>query len=119
MSFCYLPLELLGGCADRLAGANDLGEHVRLTKNQNFVGPELDLGPAVLAEDDLVALREVHRDVFARLLLAWAWADGENAPALRLLLRRVGQHDAAYRRFLLLEDLDDQTVTKRLQIHSA
>jgi hypothetical protein len=45
-------------------------------------------------------------------------SDGEDAAALRLLLRRVRKHDAARRRLLLLEDLDDQTVTKRLQVHA-
>ena len=38
--------------------------------------------------------------------------------ALRLLLRRVGQHDAADGGLLLVEDLHDQAVTQRLQIHS-
>src|SRR5439155_29307 len=37
--------------------------------------------------------------------------------ALRLLLRSVRKHDAAARRLLFLEDLDDQAVTKRLQVH--
>src|ERR1044071_3835153 len=74
MSFRYLPrcLRLRAG---QLAVANDLGEHVRLTQDQNLVGPELDLGPGVLAGGGLGAL-------------------------------------------LLIEDLDDQTVTKRLQVHA-
>src|SRR5947208_1096436 len=45
-------LPPLGLGAGELAVSNDLGEHVRLSENQDFVGPELDLGPAVLAEDD-------------------------------------------------------------------
>src|SRR5512133_414766 len=115
MSFRYLPrcLRLRAG---QLAVANDLGEHVRLTQDQDLVGPELDLGPAVLAEDDLVAFLEIHLDVLP-ILITGAGADGQDAAALRLLLRRVGQHDAADRGLLLIEDLDDQTVTKRLQVH--
>src|SRR5919198_6739012 len=113
MSFRYLPLRLRAG---QLAVANDLGEHVRLTQDQNFLGPELDLGPAVLAEDDLVAFLEIHLDVLP-VLVPSAGAHGENTPALRLFLRRVRQHDAACRRLLLIEDLDDQAVTKRLQVH--
>src|SRR5881394_172350 len=115
MSFRYLPRSLRL-CAGQLAVANDLGEHVRLTQNQNIVGPELDLGPAVLAENDLVAFLEIHLDVLP-VLVPSAGADGEDLAALRLLLRRVRQHDAADRSLLLIEDFDDQTVTKRLQVH--
>src|ERR1044072_1941438 len=114
MSFPYL--RYLGLRAGQLAVANDLGEHVRLTQDQNFVGPELDLGPAVLAEDDLVAFLEIHLDVLP-VLITGAGANGQDASALRLLLRRVGQHDAADRGLLLIEDLDDRTVTKGLQVH--
>ena len=52
------------------------------------------------------------------LLRAVARADREDAAALRLLLGRVRQDDAAERRLLFLEDLDDQPIAKRLQIHS-
>src|ERR687886_482756 len=115
MSFRYLPRSLRLG-AGQLAVADDLGEHVRLTQDQNLVGPELDLGPAVLAEDDLVAFLEIHLDVLP-VLVPSAGTDGEDTAALRLLLRRVRQHDAADRRLLFVEDFDDQAVTKRLQVH--
>src|SRR5947207_2341563 len=91
-----------------LARADDLREHVRLAQDQHFVGSELDLGPAVLREDDLVALGDVHRDVLARLFLPRAGADGEDTAPLRLLLGRVRKDNAADRGLLLLEDLDDQ-----------
>src|ERR671934_2147771 len=114
MSFAYL--RYLGLGARELAVANTLREHARLTQDQDFVGPELDLGPAVLAEDDLVAFLEIHLDVLP-VLVPCTGADGEDAPALRLLLRRVGQHDTADRGLFLIEDFDDQAVTKRLQVH--
>src|SRR5690242_6802137 len=113
---CFSYLRYLGLRAGQLAVANDLGEHVRLTQNQNFLGDELDLGPAVLAEDDLVAFLEIHLDVLP-VLVPSAGADGEDLAALRLLLRRVRQHDAADRGLFLVEDLHDQAVTKRLQVH--
>src|SRR5947207_12974956 len=112
MCFRYLP-GFLRLCAGQLAVADNLGEHVRLTQDQNFVGPELDLGAGVLAEDDLVAFLEIHLDVLP-VLVASAGAHGEDLAALRLLLRRVGQPDAAYRGLLLIEDLDVQAVTKWL-----
>src|ERR671935_32109 len=114
MSIQYL--RLLGLRAGELAVAAPLREHVRLAQDQTFVGSELDLGPAVLAEDDLVAFLEIHLDVLPVLVPATG-TDGEDAAALRLLLRRVGEHDAADRYFLVLEDLHDQAVTKRLQVH--
>src|SRR2546421_7438581 len=98
---------------DRLARADDLREHVRLAQDQDLVGAELDLGAAVLREDDLVALGDVHRDELA-LVVPAARADGEDATALRLLLGGVRKDDPADRGLLLLEDLDDQAVSQRL-----
>src|ERR671923_841379 len=117
MCLSYLPLPL-GLRAGELAVADHLREHVRLSEDQNFVGAELDLGPAVLAEDDLVAFLEIHLDVLP-VLVPSTGTDGEDAAALRLLLRRIRQHDAADRRLFVLEDLHDQAVTKRLQVHPA
>src|SRR6266705_1028173 len=102
---CVSPLSL-----DRRAVADDLRQDVRLAEDQNLVGAELDLGAAVLAEDDLVALDDVERDVLP-VLVAGARADGQDAAALRLLPGGVRQDDPALRRLLLVEDLDDQTVT--------
>src|SRR5947208_6581685 len=109
-------MSLLSSSLDRCAIAEDLRQDVRLAEDQDLVGAELDLGAAVLAEDDLVALVEVERDVLA-VVVTGARADGQDAAALRLLLRRVRQDDPARRRLLFLENLDDQAVTKRLQIH--
>ena len=97
---------------------DDLREHVGLAQDQVLVRADLDLGPAVLGEDDLVALLHVHGDELSVVVPA-ARADGEDAAALRLLLRRIRKHDAAEGLLLLFEDLDDQAVTKRLQVHSA
>src|SRR5438093_387822 len=53
-------VSFLSSSLDRCAVADDLRQDVRLAEDQNLVGAELDLGAAVLAEDDLVALVEVH-----------------------------------------------------------
>src|SRR6478752_1409901 len=97
----------LSSFLDRRAVADDLRQDVRLAQNQNLVATELDLGAAVLAEDDLVALFEVERDVLA-VVITGARADGEDAAALRRLLRRVRQDDPARRRLLFSEDFSDQ-----------
>src|SRR5436190_14893755 len=116
MSFRYLPFPL-GLGARELAVTGVLGDDVLLAEDQVLIGSKLDLGPAVLAVDDLVALFDIHRDPVA-VLVPLTRADGEDTAALRLLLGRVGQHDAADSRLLLIEDLDDQAVTKRLQVHA-
>src|SRR5206468_7148164 len=121
MCSSYLPylssaLSLDRG-AGRLAVAGDLREYVRLAQDQVLVGADPDLGPSVLGEDDLVALLQVHRDELSAVVPG-ARSDGEDAAALRLLLRGVRKHDAAHRRLFLFEDLDDEAVTKRLQVHA-
>src|SRR3954452_14968538 len=117
MSSSDLRFVSLRGCAGGLAIAHDLGEYVRLAQDQGIVGPDLDLGSAVLGEDDLVALLQVHRDELS-VVVPGARAYCEDAAALRLLLRGVRKHDAAHRRLFLFEDLDDEAVTKRLQVHA-
>src|SRR5436309_4737608 len=120
MSFPPKKCELSGG-ARKLAFAlatrvYDFREHVRFAQDQHLVGAELDLGPAVLREDDLLALGDVHLDVLP-VLVAGTRSDRQHAAALRLLPRRVRQNNPAHRQLLPVKDLDDQTVTKRLQIH--
>src|SRR4029078_12275977 len=95
----------------------DLREHVRLAQDEHVVGTDLDLRPAVLGEDHLVADRDVHLDVLP-VLVTRCGTDGQDLAALRLLLGGVGQHDAARGRGLLVEDLHDDAVTQRLQIHT-
>src|SRR4051794_5444625 len=107
----------LAGLLGRLAGPDDLCEHIGLAEDQVLLRADLDLRAAVLGEDDLVALRQVHGDELSVVVPA-ARADGEDAAALRLLLRGVRKHDAAERRLLLFEDLDDQAVTQWLQVHT-
>src|ERR1700741_1695569 len=105
----------LGGSAGRLAIAGDLREHIRLAQDQVVVGADLDLGPAVLGEDDLVALRQVHREELS-VVVPGAGTPCEDAAALRLPLPGIRKPHAARRRLFLFEDLDDEAVTKRLQV---
>src|ERR1700704_1081882 len=104
-------------CAGRLARTDHLCEHIGLAENQVLVRSDLDLSSPVLGEDDFVALHHVHGDELSVVVPA-ARADGEDTAALRLFLRRVRKHDAAEGLLLFIEDLDDQAVTKWLQVHS-
>src|SRR5713101_8384480 len=115
--------ELLGGGAGELAFAlttrvDDLREHIRLTQNQNILDSELDLRAAVLREDDLVPLGDVDFDVLP-ILVPPTRADRQHATTLRLLPRGIRQDERTHRQLLLIEHLNDQAVTKRLQIHKA
>jgi len=52
--------------------------------------------------------------VLTGLIVPGPGADGQDAPALRLLLGGVGQDDPTDCGLLLLEDLDDEAVSQRL-----
>src|SRR3954465_12910792 len=108
------PIAVLDG--GRLAGADDLCQDVRLAQDQELVALDLHFGSAVLREDDRVAGDDLERDNVAAVVLA-AGTDGKDGAALRLFLGRVRQDDAAGGHVLLVEDLDDETITKRLEIH--
>src|SRR3989440_11194047 len=105
MSFPPKKCELSGGARELAFAlatrADDLREHVRLTQDQNILDSELDLGPAVLREDNLVALGDVHLDVLP-VLAAGTRSDRQHAAALRLLPRRVRQNNPAHRQLLLI-----------------
>src|SRR5258708_20141711 len=58
LRFCAGGLAGLG----RLAGPDDLREHIGLTEDHVLVRAYLDLRTAVLGEDDLVAPRQAHRN---------------------------------------------------------
>src|SRR6476661_2937704 len=107
-------------CAIRLLrlclGLGDLCQDVGLAQDQVLLAAHLDLGAAVLRKDLLVALRDIKGNELA--VLVSAWADLEHVAALRLLLCRIRQDDAADRRLFLVEDLNDDAVAQRLQIHA-
>src|SRR5262249_36914312 len=95
----------------------ELREDVGLAQDQVLLASDLDLRPAVLRVDDLVADLHVERNQLPVLVVTLA--DGEHPAALGLLLGRVGKDDATDGDLLLLEDLDDQTVAQGLQIHAS
>src|SRR5918996_1127187 len=97
--------------------AGYLGEHVRLTQDEQVVAVHVDLGAAVLRVQDLLALGDVERNALLAILVPLAFAGGDDLAALRLLLRGVGEDDAAGRRLLLLDRLDDQPIAEGLELH--
>src|SRR3954447_19380593 len=95
----------------------DLGQHVRLAQHEEVLAVHADLGTAVLGVEDLVALGYVQRDPLVAVVVIASFAYGEDLAALGLLLRGLGEDDAAGGRLLLLDCLDDHAIAKRLQLH--
>src|SRR4051794_21578923 len=107
----HVSLVLLGK-----ASAGDLGEDVGLAQDQQVLAVHGDLGAAVLGVQDLVALADVEGDALA-VVVELAVADREHLALLRLLLGRVGEHDAGGGGRLLLDGLDDQAIAQGLELH--
>ena len=96
--------------------ASTRGEDVGLAQHEQILAVDLDLGPAVLAVEDLVALLDVERDALA-VLVELAVADGEDLALLRLLLGGVGEDDATRGGLLLLDRPHDQAIAQGLELH--
>src|SRR5687768_3138599 len=98
----------------------DHRQHVFLMHDEDFVGIlavlELVAGPG--GEEHLVAGLQLHRHAGAGLDAELAGADGEDHPALRLLLGGVGEQDAAGGLRVGRLAADDDAVADRLQVHA-
>ena len=110
------PVRVLGVLL-LLLGALLLREHVAGAEDQEVLAVDGDLGAAVLRVDDGVADREVDRDELATVLGPAAGTDREDFALLGLLLRGVGNDEAAVGRLLGLCGPDDDSVLQRLQVH--
>src|ERR1700728_1259696 len=95
----------------------DLGENVGLTQDQQVLAVDLDLGAAVLAVEDLVALAHVKRRALAGVLVDLAVADGQDLALLGLLLGGIRKDDPTCRGLLFLDRPNDQTIAQGLKIH--
>src|SRR5580700_3189698 len=87
-------------------------EDVVLAQDEPFFAVDLDLGPAVLAEEHTIADLDVELPD-ASILQDLAVADGDHFALDRLLLGGVRNDDAALRLLFLLHTLDDDAVVKR------
>src|SRR5439155_9949190 len=71
---------------------------------------------AVLAEQHAIADLDVQRDEVA-LVVALAWADGDDLTLIGLLGGVVGDHDARRGLGFLFQALDDHTIVQRTKFH--
>src|SRR6266852_6020052 len=93
------------------------GQDFVLAEDQNLLAVDLDVGPRVLAEENLVAGLHVQGDLGA-VLEDLAVADGDDLALLGLLLGGVGDDDPTLDRLLLFDALDDQAVVKWPNVHA-
>src|SRR5690242_10224419 len=110
-----------GGRARRsgsLAGLAQHAEDLFLAQDHVLGAVDLDLGAAVLSDQDAVALLHFGRDALAVFGQA-AGPHGHDLALLRLFLGRVRDDDAAADGLLLLDAADEQPVGERLEVHRA
>src|SRR5579875_1251119 len=95
----------------------DLGQHVGLAEDEELLAVHLDLGAAVFAVQDLVALGDVQRGPLAGVLVDLAVANGQDLALLGLLLGGVRQDDPTRGGLLLLDCPHDQPIAEGLELH--
>src|SRR6266513_2563774 len=103
-------------CRDPRLLAFNHGHDVFFAHDHKLITLDLDLGSAVLAEQDLVADLDVERPHMA-VLENLALADRYDLSLHRLLGRGIGNHDAARGGTLLFQALHDHAVMKRTNLH--
>src|SRR5699024_8709757 len=96
----------------------DHREHVAGRQDEVLLALVADLGAAVLAVDDDVALGDVDGDALVAVLVPPAGADGDDGALLRLLLGGVGDDQARGRGGLRFAGLDEDPVLERLDVHA-
>src|SRR5512139_3560357 len=93
-------------------------QHVAGGQDQVLLAVVLDLGAAVLAVDDGVALGDVQRDALLAVLIPAAGTDSDHGAFLRLLLGGVGDDQTGSGRGLGLVGLYEDLVLEWLDVHA-
>src|SRR4029453_1639151 len=99
----------------RVTGLVEDPEDVLFPEDEVLVAVDLDLAARVLAEQDPVARLDVERELLA-LVGNLPVADGNDLALLGLLLRGVGDDDAAVPVLRLLDALDEDPVVERAKL---
>src|SRR3954454_2328896 len=107
----------LGGFLARSFSVGEDAHDVALFHDQVVVAVDLDLGARPLAKQHAFSNLHVDGDELA-VLVAAAWADGDNLALLRLLLNGIGNDDPAGGLFFGGDALDDDAIVKRTEFHA-
>src|SRR5436190_6979578 len=94
----------------------DHGEEVLFAHHQELVAIDLDGLAAVFAEQDAIALLDVHGDDVAAVI-ALAGADRQDFALVRLLGGGVGNDDSGRGLGFLLHAFDDHAIGERTKVH--
>src|SRR5262245_26605480 len=100
-------------CVD---GSADDGQDFVFAQDQVLLAVDLDVGPGILAEEDLVSGLDVQRQLGA-VLEDLPVAHRDHLALLGLLLRGVGDDDASLDGLFLFDTTDDQSIVKRTNLH--
>src|SRR5438046_8811611 len=100
-------------CGRAARSRADDAEDVLLLHDEVLLTVELDLAAGVLAEEDSVAFLHREREILA-VVVDLPGAHGDNLALLRLLLRGVGNDEAAVLLVLLLGALERQPIVVRV-----
>src|SRR5712692_1526080 len=92
------------------------GQDFVFAEDQDLLAVDLDVGPRVLPEQDLVAHLDVQGDL-GPVLQELAVPDGQDLALLGLFLRRVRDDDAPLGGHLFLDAANEQAVVKRTYFH--
>src|SRR5579871_2980704 len=96
---------------------DDLRQNVALAQDLDILSFDLDVGPAVLAEQNLVADLDADPASLAAVQEA-AGADRFHLPTLRLLLSGIRQNNSTRRRRLGAQRFDNNPVIQWFQLHA-
>src|ERR1700759_2616245 len=95
----------------------DDAEKVALLHDEEVLAVDLHFGPRPFAEQDTVTGLHIERDQLA-LLIPRSGTRGDNLALLRLLLRGVGNNDAAGGLFLGINAAHEHTVVQWAEMHA-
>src|SRR5262249_18238230 len=98
-----------------LESADD-GQDFIFAQDQVLLAVDLDVGPGILAEEDLVSGLDVQRQLGA-VLEDLPVADRDDLALLGLLLRGVRDDDSSLDGLFLFDTTDDQPIVKRTNLH--
>src|SRR5260370_23508215 len=108
----------MGERRQSVPGSSYDGQDLVFAQDQELFAVDLDVGPGIFAEEDLVAGLDIESQLGA-VLEDLAVAHLDDLPLLGLLLGGVGDDDSPLDGLLFLDSTDQQAVVKRTNLHRA
>src|SRR5262249_17844268 len=96
----------------------DHGEDIVGAEDLVFLAVEFDLGSAVFADEDAVALLNFERDLLA-VVIGLAGAEGDDNAFGRLFFSGIRNDDATFFDFFLFGGFDEDAIAERFQVRAS